>query len=113
MLLSLGLATLFAGSPASPQAEKTQKKVEENNAAAVHEVYGKVQSIKETMIAIRTRTGSTVQVESAPALKAERSAPIIVGHAICARGTIDKKGVMHAESIQRAKDSSAMWPADR
>jgi hypothetical protein len=113
MFLLLAPATLFAGSPAIPQAEKTQKKAEEGNAAAVHEVYGKVLSTKETMITIQTRTGSTVKVDSAGALKADRSSPIVEGHAICARGTIDKKGVLHAESIQRAKDASAMWPADR
>ena len=113
LALNLTLATLFAGSTAIPQEGKTQKKMEESNAAAVHELYGKVQSIKETMISIQTRTGTTVQVDSAVALKGERSAPIVVGHAICVRGTIDKKGVLHAESIQRAKDASAMWPADR
>ena len=113
MWMLAGLATLFAGSSAIPQVEKAQKKAEEKNATAVHEVYGKVQSIKETMIEIQTRTGSTVQVDSAVALKGERSAPIVVGHAICARGTIDKKGVLHAESIQRAKEAPAMWPADR
>lgn len=110
LTLAFALAALIAGPPAIAQA---QKKVDEKNTEAVHEVYGKVQSIKEMMITIQTRTGSTVEVDSAGALKADRSSPIVVGHAICARGTIDKKGVLHAESIQRAKEATAMWPADR
>jgi len=110
LTLAFALAALITGSPAISQA---QKKVDEKNTGTVHEVYGKVQSIKETMIAIQTRTGSTVEVDSAGALKADRSSPIVVGHAICARGTIDKKGVLHADSIQRAKEQSVLWPADR
>jgi hypothetical protein len=113
LTLAFALATQFAGSPAIPQEQKTQKKMEEGNAAPVREVYGKVQSIKEAVITIQTRTGATLEVDSAAALKGERSAPIVIGHAICARGRIDKKGVLHAESIQRAKDAPAMWPADR
>jgi len=112
LTLAFALATLFAGSPAISQEQKTQKKMEESGAAPIREVYGKVQSIRETKITIQTRAGTTLEVDSAAALKGERSAPIVIGHAICARGTMDKKGVLHAESIQRAKDAPAMWPAD-
>ena len=113
LTLAFASAILFVGSPAIPQEQKTQKKMEGSSAALVREVYGKVQSIKETMITVQTRTGTTLEVDSAAALKGERSAPIVIGHAIFARGTMDKKGILHAESIQRAKDAPAMWPADR
>jgi hypothetical protein len=38
---------------------------------------------------------------------------LLVGHAIVATGTWDKKGVLHAEIVQKAKDSPAVWPPDR
>jgi hypothetical protein len=33
--------------------------------------------------------------------------------AIAVQGTVDKGGVLPAENIQRAKDSSIPWPVDR
>jgi len=65
------------------------------------------------MATLQTRTGTLVQVDAKPAIAADRSVTLIVGHAIDVKGTLDKAGVLHAETIQRAKDSTAIWPADR
>ena len=58
----------------NPRAAQTQKKLAESETAGVREVCGKVQSIKETAITIQTRTGNTIEVDSAQRIKAVRSA---------------------------------------
>jgi hypothetical protein len=81
--------------------------------AQKREVYGKIQSVKGTMFTLQTRSGTLVQVDAKPAVEAERVVNLLVGHAIVATGTWDKKGVLHAEIVQKAKDSPAVWPPDR
>jgi hypothetical protein len=77
------------------------------------EIYGKVQSVKGSMVTIQTRTGAVVQVDAKPATAAARSVNLMVGHAVSVRGTVDKAGVVHAQVVQKAKDSAAVWPEDR
>lgn len=77
------------------------------------EFYGKIQSVKGTMVTLQTRSGALVQVDVKPAIAAERSVTLIVGHAVEVTGTVDKAGVFHAEILQKAKDSPTVWPADR
>ncbi len=77
------------------------------------EIYGKIESVKGTVLTLRTRSGDLVQVETKPSQQAYRSAPLVVGRAVSVKGIADKAGVIHAEVVQRAKDSSAMWPPDR
>ena len=81
--------------------------------AQKREIYGKIQSVKGTMFTLQTRSGTLVQVDAKPAVEAERVVNLLVGHAIVATGTLDKKGVLHAEIVQKAKDSPAVWPPDR
>jgi hypothetical protein len=93
----------------SPKAAKSK----ETSEPVTREVYGKIESIKGTTVSIRTRSGEALQVDAKPAQEAFRAAPLVVGRAIAVKGTVDKAGVLHAETIQRAKDSAAAWPADR
>ena len=65
------------------------------------------------MITLKTRTGKLVQVDAKHAMEAYRSAPLVVGRAIAFKGTMDERGTVRAETLQRVKDSSALWPADR
>jgi hypothetical protein len=76
-------------------------------------LHGKVEAVNGTMITIRTREGQAVQVDAAAAMQARQSAIVVVGRAIAADGTVDRKGVLHATLIQRIKDSPALWAADR
>jgi len=102
--------TAFEGRvPPGLQAEKPSI----STAGSPHEVYGTVRSIKGSQLTIQTRTGGSVQVDAAAAIRAHLSVVPVLGHAVHVRGTSDKKGVLHAETILRAKDSPAGWPADR
>ena len=112
LLLSafLGIPALVMAQAPAPEAAKKENAAERG---ATREIYGKIQSVKGTMATLQTRTGTLVQVDAKPAIAADRSVTLIVGHAIDVKGTLDKAGVLHAETIQRAKDSTAIWPADR
>jgi hypothetical protein len=54
-----------------------------------------------------------IKVDGAAAVANFEAAPPSIGHGILVRGTIDESGVVHAEALQHAKDSPAMWRADR
>lgn len=78
-----------------------------------HEIYGTVRSIKAADIIITRRTGEELTINATDAQKLFQYAPPRVGHALIARGTLDKPGFMQASAILHAKDSSALWPSDR
>jgi hypothetical protein len=102
--------------PQVPAAKETAKKESAAKPAeqkAARELYGRIQSLKGTLVTLQTRTGSLVQVEAKSAIEAQRSVPLVIGRAIAVKGTVDKVGVLHAEIIQRAKESSILWPVDR
>jgi len=81
----------------------------------LHEVYGTVKSIGAagSRFTLQTRDGRSVQVDAAAAVETHRSNLPPAGHGVNVRGTYDAKGVLHAETVNRAKESPAAWPADR
>jgi hypothetical protein len=54
-----------------------------------------------------------LEVDAATAMKTHRSALLRVGGSVLVQGPMDAKGVLHSETIQRAKGSPAAWGADR
>jgi hypothetical protein len=78
-----------------------------------HEIYGTVRTMKGADIVIAKRSGDALRIDATDAQKASRFAPPEVGHALIARGTMDKSGVMQASVILHAKPSPALWPSDR
>jgi hypothetical protein len=101
---------LAASAPAAAQDSSQSKSGEK---PGMNEVYGTIHEIKGARLSVETRTGKIVQVDATAAQQGHRCATLVVGHAIDAVGTMDKAGVLYAESIQHAKPSSAMWPPDR
>jgi FlaG/FlaF family flagellin (archaellin) len=100
----------FSAAAPIPQ-EQGQSKTGEK--AANHEVFGTIRSIKGLRLTVETRTGKLVQLDATPATQGHRVVPLAVTNAIDAVGTVDKSGVFHAETIQHAKPSPAIWPPDR
>src|SRR5271155_871594 len=98
----LAMATLGT-SLAMAQAAKVGEAAAETSK---REIYGKIQSVKGTTFTLQTRSGALVQVDAKPAAEAQRTVNLLVGHAIVATGTVDKKGVLHAEIVQKAEDST-------
>jgi hypothetical protein len=78
-----------------------------------HDVYGTVLSVKNQSASIRERNGGVLKLEFGDAVRNASYVPPEQGHAVHARGMIDKSGLMHARSLLHAKDRTAMWPADR
>ncbi len=104
------LATIAVSTMAQKETNQAQATGEQ---AGRRELYGKVLSVKGTVITLQTKGGSTAQIDSSRALEAHRSVPVAVGRAIRVNGLYDKKGVLQADSIQWAKNSPAMWPSDK
>ena len=78
-----------------------------------HQIYGTIRSIKSDRLTLETREKRLVEVDAATAIKTYRSSVLNVGGTVIVEGEYDGKGVLHAETIQRAKVSPAIWPADR
>jgi hypothetical protein len=103
-------ARTFFGGGLVPSAQTDQQ---HNAAPAPHELYGKITAVKDSRLTIQPRTSHAVEVDATDAVRARLSTPLIVGRAVLVRGDYDSKGVLHAQAILRAKDSAALWPADR
>jgi hypothetical protein len=78
-----------------------------------HEIYGAVRSMNRGSILIDKRNGEQLRIDATLAQKTFRFAEPAPGHALMARGTFDKSGVLEADAIYHAKDSPALWPSDR
>jgi Domain of unknown function (DUF5666) len=79
----------------------------------VHDFYGTVRSVNGSQFTLETRTERTIQVDATTALETSRGLAPAAGRTVGVHGAFDNKGVLHAELLFRAKNSSAMWPADR
>jgi hypothetical protein len=78
-----------------------------------HQIYGTIRAMKGSQLKIETRDKRMVAVDAETAMKTYRSALLGVGGSVLVQGPMDAKGVLHAETIQRAKSSPAAWGADR
>jgi hypothetical protein len=76
--------------------------------ASIHELYGTVRGAAGSHIAVQTRTGTLVQVDTG---RTSRTAPAI-GSTIHASGTYNTDGMLIATMILRAIPSPALWPPD-
>ncbi|HEX3664426.1 MAG TPA: hypothetical protein VHU23_04245 [Rhizomicrobium sp.] len=78
-----------------------------------HEIYGTVTAMEGASITVRRRSGVSMKINASVAKRTSRYAVPSVGHALMARGMIDKSGLMLANTIQHTKDHSALWPTDQ
>jgi len=81
--------------------------------ASGSQVSGWVDQITGTELVLRKRNGDHVAFDAKPAEAAFQSVPIGMEEAITAEGNYDAQGVLHAQTIVRAKDSVALWPPDQ
>lgn len=95
------------------QAQQPSQTPAMNAASPQHQLYGTISRIEGSQVTIEARNQRTVQVDAAAAIKSSRIIILSVGRAVNVQGSYDEKGVMHAQSIQRAKSSQAGWPPDR
>jgi hypothetical protein len=81
--------------------------------AAANQLSGWVDQINGTELVVRKRNGAHVTIDAGPARDAFRSVHIGMEEAITAEGNYDAQGVLHAQTIVRAKNSRDLWPPDR
>jgi hypothetical protein len=81
--------------------------------ASGNQVSGWVDGINGTELMIRKRNGTHVTIDAKPAQDAFQSVPIGMEEAITAIGSYDAQGVLHAQTILRAKNSRDLWPHDQ
>ena len=81
--------------------------------ASGNQVSGWIDQISGTELVLRKRNGAHVTIDAKPAQDAFQSGPIGMEEAITADGYYDAQGVLHAQTIVRAKDSVALWPPDQ
>lgn len=82
-------------------------------AVGEHEVFGTVRAISGTMLTVEKRNGNRIFIDASEADKKYRYAEPSLGNALLARGTYDSSGTMHANIVMHAKNSPALWHADR
>jgi hypothetical protein len=75
-------------------------------------VFGQVKSIDGSLIMVQTRTG-LLEVDTSQAQNDHLSAVPVVGNALMVRGRYDAAGVLHAQTVLRAKSSPDLWEPDR
>jgi hypothetical protein len=78
-----------------------------------HRISGKIITIKGSQLQVETREKHTVSVDASAAVKNRRVNPYLQGSMATIYGTYDARGVLHAQSIQRAKNLPSSWPPDR
>ena len=74
---------------------------------------GWIDQISGTKLVLRKRDGTHVTIDAKPAQDAFQSVPIGMEEAVTAEGSYDAQGVLHAQTILRAKDSRDLWPPDQ
>jgi hypothetical protein len=107
---AIGLSRVASAEQSSPsgQAQGVREAKE-----AEHEIYGTIRSVEGDHLSIEIRSKKVIQVDIKAAIEGHRSVVPVVGRTLAVRGTYDKKGVLHASMVQRAKDSVALWPEDK
>jgi hypothetical protein len=104
VLTGIGIAGGLAAPPQSAAKSADQKP---------HQIFGTIRVMKGSQLTIETRDKRMIEVDAATAMKTYRSAVLAVGGTVLVQGPMDAKGVLHAETVQRAKRSPAAWPGDR
>jgi hypothetical protein len=95
----------------APAAIRPQPATQSVLAPGQHELFGTVTAIEGSYFTLQTRTGSFVQVDATSAIQNELSIDLFVREAVDVRGTFDRKGVLQATVIQKAKEP-VTWPLD-
>lgn len=108
-----GVVGAVAYGGAAAELEDQSPRPAADTEGSIQEVVGTLRSVKGSELTIQTPTGRVVKVDATTAIKGHRSNVLMVGHAFSARGVYDRKGVLHADTVWRAKGSSGAGPASQ
>jgi hypothetical protein len=86
--------------------------VSSHNAQYQHEIFGTISDINGSLITVKRRTGSLLNVDASVAIHSELCVGLEIGEAVDVQGAFDANGAILANSIQKAQDASESWPSD-
>jgi hypothetical protein len=81
--------------------------------AGVHEIFGTITSVNDTLVLLQDRNGQVLRVGTMPAVDAWQSVLPVVGQSVLVQGTFDNTGTLQAQAVMHAKPSPKLWPPDR
>ncbi|MHB8501644.1 MAG: hypothetical protein ACYDCG_20435 [Candidatus Acidiferrales bacterium] len=102
-----------AGKKAEELKFVAEEKIQPPLPSGSHIVFATVRHVDGSRVTAQTRDGKELIIDTTPALQSSRVITLVPGRVIQAMGVYDNKGTLKADSIQRAKATSAEWPADR
>jgi hypothetical protein len=74
---------------------------------------GQIVSWTPTGMMVRSRTGKTIEVDATQAVDTSQTGDLLMNETVEVFGSYDEVGVLHAQSIMRAKSSRALWEPDQ
>jgi hypothetical protein len=113
LIFTIILTGTWSSSVNGQEPSASQSAAKTADSGSPHQIYGTIRSIKGSQLTIETRDKRMLRVDATTAIKTYRTVVLAVDRTINASGTYDAKGVLHAETIQRAKSSPTTWLADR
>lgn len=114
-IIAAVLAGAISGTAAAAEPSTHAAPAPTEDAAAVweHQLTGSILSVDGTRLRIEARDKRTVEVDATPAVQSHRASVLSAHGLVTIVGAYDAKGVLHAQTIQRAKSATTAWPADR
>jgi hypothetical protein len=97
----------------APSAAAAAAAAPEDTHMSPHAITGVLEHADGSVLTLRTRTGTITRVDGSDALLNGQTGVLVPGNAYTAQGTYDSTGVLHAQSVWRAKPSPEIWPPDR
>ena len=90
-----------------------EEKIQPSLPAGSHIVFATIRHVDGSRVTTQTRDGKELIIETTPAVQSSRVISLVPGRVIQVMGVYDDNGTLKADSIQRAKPTSAEWPLDR
>jgi hypothetical protein len=114
-IIAVVLAGAISGAAAAAEPSTHAAPAPTDDAAAVweHQLTGSILSVDGTRLRIEARDKRTVEVDATPAVQSHRVSVLAAHGLVTVVGAYDAKGVLHAQTIQRAKSATTAWPVDR
>ncbi len=104
--LPAGAGSAAIGHPAAPERDVPLP-------GGTHEMYGRIAYIRGTQIDLALRNGRTARIDVSSAERAFATVDLYVGEAVMVRFASGARNAFAVKTVQRAKDSPALWGPDR
>jgi hypothetical protein len=114
-IISMSLAIFSAGVAPAVASSTALQSAPVTSPDSPHLITGTLTAIDRSTLTLKTRTGKSVKIDDAQAIRDERvGTPLNVGIPLTVQGSlIEGTGALQATAITRAKGTGELWPSDR